>query len=252
MIALDNLTTFLADFLGDVGDKDPHMPNGLQVRGREEINLLATGVSASMRLFEEAVARNADALLAHHGLNLPEGMLLDTIFTQRLRFLFEHDLSLFAYHYLLDSHPEVGNNVQIIKALGARPTEPYGEGGWGWYGEFEAPVALDRLVDECHRLFGQLRASYPFGPAEVRRIVALSGGGAPGYAQMEGLIRDQVDLYVTGEPHESNRELFREAGISFVAGGHYNTEKLGVLALGEVIRERFDLEVEFIDLPNEV
>ncbi|HEM61328.1 MAG TPA: Nif3-like dinuclear metal center protein, partial [Chloroflexi bacterium] len=148
MIALDNLTTFLADFLGDVGDKDPHMPNGLQVRGREEINLLATGVSASMRLFEEAVARNADALLAHHGLNLPEGMLLDTIFTQRLRFLFEHDLSLFAYHYLLDSHPEVGNNVQIIKALGARPTEPYGEGGWGWYGEFETPVALDRLVDE--------------------------------------------------------------------------------------------------------
>jgi len=37
-----------------------------------------------------------------------------------------------------------------------------------------------------------------------------------------------------------------------VAGGHYNTEKLGVLALGEVIRDRFDVEVEFLDLPNEV
>jgi putative NIF3 family GTP cyclohydrolase 1 type 2 len=45
--------------------------------------------------------------------------------------------------------------------------------------------------------------------------------------------------------------LFREAGISFFAGGHYNTEKLGVLALGDVIRERFGVEVEFIDLPNE-
>ena len=45
------------------------------------------------------------------------------------------------------------------------------------------------------------------------------------------MIRDKVDLYVTGEPHEWNRELFREAGISFFAGGHYNTEKLGVLAL---------------------
>jgi dinuclear metal center YbgI/SA1388 family protein len=252
MATLDDLVSFLHDFLGDAGDKDPYMPNGLQVRGREEIKKLATGVSASQRLFQEAVGRGADAILVHHGLNLPPGMLLDTIFTQRLRFLLEHGLSLFGYHYLLDSHPEVGHNVQIIKGLGARPTEPYGEGGWGWYGEFEKPVPLNRLVQECERMFGQLRASYLFGPAEVRRVVALSGKGAPGAGDMEGLIREGVDLYVTGEPHEWNRELFREAEISFVAGGHYHTEKPGVLALGEVIRERFDLEVEFIDLPNEV
>ena len=87
--------------------------------------------------------------------------------------------------------------------------------------------------------------------SEIQRFVALRGKGAPGRADVEGLIRDQVDLYITGEAHEWNRELFREAGISFIAGGHYNTEKLGVLALGEVIRDRFDLEVEFIDLPNE-
>jgi hypothetical protein len=40
--------------MGDVADKDPHKPNSLQVRGREEVKLLATGVSASQRLFEEA------------------------------------------------------------------------------------------------------------------------------------------------------------------------------------------------------
>jgi len=252
MVTVDDLMAFLGDLMGDVGDKDPHMPNGLQVRGREEIKLLATGVSASQRLFQEAVARGADALLVHHGMNLPPGMLLDTIFTQRLRFLLEHDLSLIAYHYLLDSHPEIGHNVQIIKRLGAQPTEPYGEGGWGWYGEFERPVDLNHLAQECARMFGQLRASYLFGPAEVRRVVALSGKGAPNPGDMEGLIREGVDLYITGEPHEWNRELFREAGISFFAGGHYNTEKLGVLALGEVIRGQFDVEVEFIDLPNEI
>jgi dinuclear metal center YbgI/SA1388 family protein len=252
MVTLSNLMSFLDDFMGDVGDKDPYMPNGLQVRGREEIKLLATGVSASLRLFQEAVAHNADALLVHHGMNLPPGQLLDTIFTKRVRFLLEHDLSLIAYHYLLDSHPEVGHNVQILRGLGTEPTEPYGEGGWGWYGEFEKPVALDHLAAECERMFGQLRASYLFGPSEVRRVVAVSGKGAPNPGDMEGLIRERVDLYITGEPHEWNRELFREAGISFVAGGHYNTEKPGVLALGEVIRDRFDVEVEFIDLPNEV
>jgi len=33
---------------------------------------------------------------------------------------------------------------------------------------------------------------------------------------------------------------------------HYNSEKLGVLALGDVIGGQFDVEVEFLDLPNEV
>ncbi len=252
MVTLSDLMSFLDDFMGDVGDKDPYMPNGLQVRGREEIKLLATGVSASLRLFEQAASRQADALLVHHGMNLPPGQLLDTIFTKRVSFLLEHDLSLIAYHYLLDSHLEVGHNVQILRGLGAKPTEHYGEGGWGWYGEFEKPVALDHLAAECERMFGQLRASYLFGPSEVRRVVAVSGKGAPNPGDMERLIREKVDLYVTGEPHEWIRELFREAGISFVAGGHYNTEKPGVLALGDVIRDRFDVEVEFVDLPNEV
>ena len=51
MVILDDLMAFLDDFMGDAGDKDPYMPNGLQVRGREEVKLLATGVSASLRLF---------------------------------------------------------------------------------------------------------------------------------------------------------------------------------------------------------
>ena len=59
MVTLNDLMAFLNDFMGDAGDRDPHMPNGLQVRGREEIKLLATGVSASQRLFEEGVACGA-------------------------------------------------------------------------------------------------------------------------------------------------------------------------------------------------
>jgi len=70
-VTLDDLVAFLHDFMGDAGDKYPYMPNGLQVRGREEVKVLATGVSASLRLFEEGAARGADALLVHHGLEFP-------------------------------------------------------------------------------------------------------------------------------------------------------------------------------------
>ena len=61
MVTVDDLMAFLNDFMADVEDKDPYMPNRLHVRGREEVKVLATGVSATLRLFEEAVARDGDA-----------------------------------------------------------------------------------------------------------------------------------------------------------------------------------------------
>jgi putative NIF3 family GTP cyclohydrolase 1 type 2 len=80
MVAPEDPMAFLNDFMGDAGDKDPSLPNGLQVRGREEVKVLDTGVSASQPLFHDAVARKADALLVHHGLSMPSGNLLDTVF----------------------------------------------------------------------------------------------------------------------------------------------------------------------------
>jgi putative NIF3 family GTP cyclohydrolase 1 type 2 len=83
-------------------------------------------------------------------------------------------------------------------------------------------------------------------------MVVVSGGGAPRPSEMEWLIQHQVDLFITGEPREWNRELFREAGISFVAAGHYFTERVGIQALGDVIQGSLEVDVKFLDLPNPV
>jgi hypothetical protein len=51
VVILDDLTRFLHDFMGDAGDKDPYMPHGLQLRGREEVQLVAVGITTSSRVF---------------------------------------------------------------------------------------------------------------------------------------------------------------------------------------------------------
>ena len=43
-----------------------------------------------------------------------------------------------------------------------------------------------------------------------------------------------------------------EAGIHFVAAGHYATETFGVRRLGRAAAERFGVEHVFVDLPNPV
>lgn len=252
MIRLTELMEFLQEFMGDAEDKDPYLANGLQFRGKEEIHKLATGVSASIALFEKAVAQGAQALLVHHSVNPPaEGAIFDRFFLNRLRVLMEHNLSLIGYHYLLDHHPQVGNSAQVIRRLGGEITEPYFD-EWGWYGEFAEPMELGRVLAEAEKLFGTKGVQYRFGPSRVKHMVVITGKGAPGAREMGTLLDKGVDLFITGEVHEWVRECFREAKINFLAAGHYNTERFGVWALGDVIRQKFNVEVEFIDLPNEV
>ena len=43
-------------------------PNGLQVEGDRDVQLLVSGVTASRALIEAAIAAKADAIVVHHGL----------------------------------------------------------------------------------------------------------------------------------------------------------------------------------------
>ena len=65
-------------------------------------------------------------------------------------------------------------------------------------------------------------------------------------------IADGLDLYITGEVSEFVQETAREHGSNFISAGHYNTEKPGVWALEKLVRSRFKVKTEFIDVPNPV
>jgi putative NIF3 family GTP cyclohydrolase 1 type 2 len=44
----------------------------------------------------------------------------------------------------------------------------------------------------------------------------------------------------------------REAGVNFIAAGHWATETFGVRRLGELLVERFGVEHHFLAIPNPV
>src|SRR3954453_6254337 len=128
MTRLEDLIGHLDDLLKPQNFED-YGPNGLQVPGREEVGVIATGVSAGTELFERAAAEGADLVLVHHGL-LWQGppKPLDRPARRRLQLLFDADMSLAAYHLLLDGHPEHGNNALLAAGLGARVTGPFAGG----------------------------------------------------------------------------------------------------------------------------
>lgn len=260
MVSLTSLQKFLDGYLYfdqnlDLSKVDPHMTNGMMVRGKEEVGKIGFGVSASLELFKKAKETSCDAVLVHHSFDLPPFNRHDEIFQNRFGYLVKNEISLFGYHFLLDAHPEVGNNVQILKTVGAEPAKPFLHHGnpWGWIGELEKETTLESIQSRLKPFLSKRAVTYPSGPKEIKKIVAISGKGAPLATAMQNLLEENIDLYITGEAHEWNRELFKEAKINFIAGGHYATEEFGIKALMRKVAKKFpEIKSEWLAVYNEV
>ena len=77
----------------------------------------------------------------------------------------------------------------------------------------------------------------------------MSGSAA---AALDEAVERGLDAFLTGEPREHVMADAREAGIHFIAAGHYATETFGVRRLGDWLAERFGLDHVFVDIPNPV
>ena len=229
-------------------------PNGLQVPGPADVRRVVTGVSAQRELIERAVELEAELVLVHHGLFWefkPTG--LDAVLAERLRPLFRHDIALAAYHLPLDAHPEVGNNALLAERLGCERHEPFGAYRGtpiGRAGTFPGDgIAADDLFARVREATGREPLVQGAGPERVRRIGIVSGAAADA---LDEAVAAGLDAFLTGEPREHVMADAREAGIHFIAAGHYATETFGVRRLGEWLAERFGVEQVFVDIPNPV
>jgi dinuclear metal center YbgI/SA1388 family protein len=231
-----------------------YCPNGLQVAGREEITHVATGVSASLELFELAIAAGAQLIVTHHGLFWQgDDQRIVGALRERLAILLEADVSLAAYHLPLDAHPVIGNNALIAAGLGLADPQPFGRHGdraLGVRADFGGEgIAVEDLVARVARLTEREPLAFLGGPALVRGVGIVSGAAA---RSVDEAIDAGLDAFVTGEPAEWARAISLERGIHFIAAGHHATETFGVRALGQHLATRFGVEHTDVRIANPV
>lgn len=224
-----------------------YAPNGLQVEGRADISTVVTGVTACQALLDEAVKRNADAVLVHHGYFWKsESPVIKGMKRQRLRTLLSNDINLYGWHLPLDAHPELGNNAQLahlfdIAVMGEiQPLVPWGE--------LAEPLSGEALAQKIAQRLG--RTPLHCGdnaPALIKRVAWCSGGGQ-GF--IDSAAAFGVDAFITGEVSEQTIHSAREQGLHFFAAGHHATERAGIKALGEWLAQHYGLDVTFIDIDN--
>lgn len=238
------------DQLLDVARLQDYCPNGLQVEGRDRIEKIITGVTASLELLKAAITLEADAIIVHHGYFWRgENACITGMKHRRIALLMQHRINLFAYHLPLDIHPELGNNVQLAKRLGFIENARFGEQNIVVRGELIEAMPLRALGNKISQAL-EREPQIIGNPNHAIKRLAWCTGAAQGY--FEAAIAQHVDAYITGEISEQTVHAARESGVAFIAAGHHATERYGVQALGEHLADKFDIRHHFVDIDNPV
>jgi dinuclear metal center YbgI/SA1388 family protein len=252
MVTLCELVDYLNSEL-DIGRFRDYCPNGLQVEGRQEINTLVTGVTASMALLDAAVAAGADAILVHHGYFWKgEDCCITGMKRRRLQRLLESETSLLAYHLPLDAHPVLGNNAQLARVLGFTVRGSFGQDEGmelGQYADLEQDLSGSALADHIAQRLGRAPLHIE-GASETIHSVGWCTGAAQSY--IDAAVEQGLDAFISGEISEQTVHIARECGIHYFAAGHHATERFGVQALGTHLAGQFDISHRFVDIVNPV
>jgi dinuclear metal center YbgI/SA1388 family protein len=252
MARRDEIVAHLDELL-EIHSFTDYGPNGLQVPGADEVSRVVTGVSAQRELFERAAEAGAELVLCHHGLFWDfHPRAIGPAMKQRLKVLFDADISLAAYHLPLDAHPEVGNNALICERLGLERSEPMAEFKGrpiGFVGRSAEGIPFAELRRRCAEAFGQDPFVWDAGPETVHSVGVVSGGAQGTFHEA---IAYGVDAFLTGETAEHVMAEAREAGVHYIGGGHYATETFGIRRLGDLVADRFGVQHTFVDIPNPI
>ncbi len=253
LVELDKYFRSFLDF--DFYSKDPSK-NGIQVQNvmptTTEIKKVAFAVDACNETIEKAIEENANVLVVHHGIFWGHEQTIVANHYKRIKGLIDNDIALYACHIPLDANEEVGNNYGLARKMGLTDLKPFG--AWngmqiGVQGISESPLSVEKAAE---LLLGEEKTPlsiFPFGKKEIKTIAIVSGGAED---LLSEAIENNIDLYITGELSHESYHPAKESNINVIAGGHYNTEVMGVSLLAKKLHEEKKIETIFLDVPTQL
>jgi dinuclear metal center YbgI/SA1388 family protein len=266
MVLRKDLALFLNQ-LYNVENFEDGCENGLQVEGKDKITKILFGVSFNLPFIEQAINENADAVIVHHGIFQKGVFKLKGTLKQKIKIVLEHNISIFCIHLPMDVHPEIGHNALLMKSIDVEGFETF---DFGYLGENSRRHTLDHILKIFHNElhpedFGESRLSsdnsvfslsrkYGFtvldnGPEIPGKIAVMTGSSCDYY---EKAVEKGVDTFFGGDIKEKIPAISYETRTNFVNLGHYYSEKPGVLALKNLITEKFAVQTAYIEIPNPV
>jgi len=204
----------------DVGDWENAL-NGLQIENSGRVTRIGASVDISTRVLTEAAKQNVDLLIVHHGLFWPGLQPVRGALCRQLQLAFENDIALYSAHLTLDIHSRVGNNAQLVAALGLKSPQPFLEEKGQPVGlKIRASVTRTSLVRNLRKALNGPVKIFDFGPKRTRVIGVVTGAAG---SEIYRVADEEIDTFITGEAPHWAAVAAEELGVNLLLGGHYAT-----------------------------
>jgi dinuclear metal center YbgI/SA1388 family protein len=215
----------------------PAAKNGLQVTHNKPVKKVGWAVDADIESIRKAGKEKVDLLIVHHGIFWGSSALDRKMRAGRIRLAKRLGVAIYSSHLPLDAHPELGNSIGLLRALGLGDLKrkPFGlamgrpigykvEGG-RW--------KVRDLVKRLGQATGRKAVVLGFGPKVCRKIGIVTGG----FGDLDQVVKAGLDTLITGEADYPTEVKAKELGINLMLGGHRETEIFGVRKLQEYAQQ---------------
>ena len=206
----------------------PGARNGLQVTHGRQVKKIGWAVDADMESIRKAGKEKVDFLMVHHGLFWGSSALDREIRARRIREAKRLGVAIYSSHLPLDAHPELGNSIGLLRALGL---EKWKRKGFG--------KAMGREI-------GYMVKGSRLRLRELVRRLALLRFGHAGrvgnFAGLKNIKGVEVRRYESVKVIGSGTEICRRIGI--VTGGFGDLDQVVKVGLDTLITGEADYPTE--------
>ena len=225
----------------------PGAKNGLQVSHNKPVKKVGWAVDADIESIRKAGKERVDFLIVHHGIFWGNSTMDRKIRAKRIREAKRLRVAIYSSHLPLDAHPELGNSIGLLRALGLGDSKrkPFGMAmgkaiGWKVEGVKIRISDLVFRIRDLRRNEGEKVRRWQgvkvieAGPKICRRIGIVTGGGG----DLDQVVKAGLDTLITGEVDYPTEVKAKELGINLILGGHRETEVFGVRVLGKALKSQ--------------
>lgn len=253
-MTLKEIDNYFNSFLQKENFEDDPSKNGIQIENsspnEKQIKKVAFAVDACLETANKAKELGADLLFVHHGIFWGDCTPITGIHYKRIRSFIQNDIALYASHMPLDANKEVGNNYGLAKKLGFGNLTPFGV----WHGmtfgvkcECVKEISAKELSEKLLSIGIKPKVQLFFGKEKIKTIAIMSGGTGEDHVQVA---KAGIDSFIAGEVKHEDFHPIKEEGLNVIAGGHYDTETIGVKLVAEKLQREKGVETVFIDFPS--
>jgi len=247
----NELIKYLDEYL-KISEFSDSSKNGLQIDlEKEEIKKIWYAVDANTYIFDKAREEWVDLVLSHHGIFWWFEQSLVWVPYLRAKKMIESNIWLYACHLPLDWHPEVWNNIWLLKAFvnifWLQKWEYEIDNFWEYkfWIKFDKKIHISNIITPYAEQMQLLKKLYNFWNKEYIKSVLFVSWGSLSNAKEAS--EKGYDLLVAWEWAHYEITLAKELWQSVLLWWHYETEKIWPKLLAYHLRDKFGIEIVFLD-----